>query len=98
MLPAGMVTVVVVAVKSVPDSAPLTPTPLLVVKVTVVSVLLKLDCVTTKFSGLPSVAEAAAIEMVGTASSFKMVPIAVAVPIVAPTAVLKVAVKVSLPS
>ena len=98
VLPAGMVTVVVTPVKSVPESAPLTPLPLLVVKVTVVSVLLRLDWLTTKLSVPPSVAVALVMLSVGTGSSFKMLPVAVAVPKVAPVAALKLAVKVSVPS
>ena len=90
---AGMVTVVLTLVKS---SAPAVP--VVVVKVTVVGVALKPDSETVKLTGLPSVALAAAIEMVGTTSSSMIVPVAVAVPKLAPTGALKLAVKLSLPS
>ena len=90
---AGMVTVVLTLVKS---SAPAVP--VVVVKVTVIGVALKPDSETVKLTGLPSLALAAAIEMVGTTSSSMIVPKAVAVPKLAPTGALKVAVKFSLPS
>ena len=93
VLPAGMVTVVVTAVKSAAPAVPV-----LVVKVAVVAVALTPDKLTTKLTGLPSVAEAAAMLMLGTASSSIIVPVAAAVPKMAPVGALKVAVKVSLPS
>ena len=90
---AGMVTVVLTLVKS---SVPAVP--VVVVKVTVVAVALRPDRLTVKLTGLPSVALAAAIEMVGTTSSSIIVPSAVAMPKLAPTGALKLAVKLSLPS
>ena len=90
---AGMVTVVLTLVKSAAPAVPV-----VVVKVTVVGVALRPDRLTVKLTGLPSVALAAAIDTVGMALASTIVPVATAVPKVAPTGALKVAVKVSVPS
>ena len=90
---AGMVTLVLTLVKSVAPAVPV-----VVVKVTVVGVALRPDNETVKLTGLPSVALAAAIDTTGMLLASKMVPVATAVPKVAPIGALKAAVKVSVPS
>ena len=90
---AGMVTVVLTLVKSAAPAVPV-----VVVKVTVVGVALRPDRLTVKLTGLPSVALAAAIDTTGMLFASTIVPVATAVPKVAPIGALKVAVKVSVPS
>ena len=91
---AGMVTVVVVLVKSAAPAVPV-----VVVKVTVVGVALKPESETVKLTGLPSVALAGAIDTVGMASSSTIVPTPNAVVLeVLPLVIFAVRLKVSLPS
>ena len=72
---AGMVTVVLTLVKSAVPAVPV-----VVVKVTVVGVALRPDRLTVKLTGLPSVAEAAAIDTVGMLLASKIVPVALMPP------------------